>query len=56
MFDILAGLDEKFSKVCEREYDGISQELKKWFKKLTVCVQPAMVTDCCACSLLVEHI
>ncbi|KAG8858762.1 hypothetical protein FRB96_004899 [Tulasnella sp. 330] len=35
MFDILAELDGKFSKVCEREYEGLSQELKKWFKKLT---------------------
>ncbi|KAG9033349.1 hypothetical protein FRB95_014891 [Tulasnella sp. JGI-2019a] len=35
MFEILAELDGKFSKVCDREYEGMSQELKKWFKKLT---------------------
>ncbi|KAG8906838.1 hypothetical protein FRB99_006013 [Tulasnella sp. 403] len=34
MFEILADVDGKFSRVCEREYEGLSAELKKWFKKM----------------------
>ncbi|KAG8930941.1 hypothetical protein FRC02_003459 [Tulasnella sp. 418] len=34
IFDSLAEVDAKFSKICEKEYEAMSAELKKWFKKM----------------------
>ncbi|KAJ6576525.1 hypothetical protein DFH09DRAFT_1260726 [Mycena vulgaris] len=34
IFDALSDIDSKFAKIADKEYDGISAEVKKWFKKL----------------------
>ncbi|KAF7327727.1 hypothetical protein MKEN_00352300 [Mycena kentingensis (nom. inval.)] len=34
IFDALSDIDSKFAKIADKEYDGISGEVKKWFKKL----------------------
>ncbi|TFK75205.1 hypothetical protein BDN72DRAFT_563199 [Pluteus cervinus] len=34
IFDILADTNGKFTKVADKEYDYVSTEVKKWFKKL----------------------
>ncbi|KAJ3574183.1 hypothetical protein NP233_g1929 [Leucocoprinus birnbaumii] len=34
IFDALAEVDAKFVKIADKEYDAISTEVKKWFKKL----------------------
>jgi len=34
IFEALSDIDAKFAKVADKEYDGISTEVKKWFKKL----------------------
>ncbi|KAF8806999.1 hypothetical protein BYT27DRAFT_7190710 [Phlegmacium glaucopus] len=34
IFEVLSDIDSKFAKVMDKEYDGISNEVKKWFKKL----------------------
>ncbi|KAF8896308.1 hypothetical protein BD779DRAFT_1495123 [Infundibulicybe gibba] len=34
IFEALSEIDTKFAKILDREYDGISAEVKKWFKKL----------------------
>ncbi|KAJ7019925.1 hypothetical protein C8F04DRAFT_1146197 [Mycena alexandri] len=34
IFDTLSDIDSKFAKIADKEYDGISAEVKKWFKKL----------------------
>ncbi|KAJ6513200.1 hypothetical protein C8R45DRAFT_891156 [Mycena sanguinolenta] len=34
IFDALSDVDTKFAKIADKEYDGISAEVKKWFKKL----------------------
>jgi hypothetical protein len=36
IFDVLAEVDAKFVKIADKEYDAISKEVKKWFKKLAV--------------------
>ena len=36
MFEALADIDTKYAKIADKEYDGISAEVKKWFKKLAV--------------------
>ena len=36
IFESLSDIDSKFSKVIDREYELISNEVKKWFKKLSV--------------------
>lgn len=35
IFEALSDIDSKFAKVADKEYDGISTEVKKWFKRLT---------------------
>lgn len=35
-FEVLSEVDTKYGKVAEREYEGLSAELKKWFKKMAV--------------------
>lgn len=37
IFEALSDIDHKFAKIADKEYDGISSEVKKWFKKLAVC-------------------
>ncbi|KAF9004001.1 hypothetical protein BDQ17DRAFT_1355311 [Cyathus striatus] len=34
VFEALSDVDTKFAKIADREYDAISGEVKKWFKKL----------------------
>ncbi|KAJ7066997.1 hypothetical protein C8F01DRAFT_1018571 [Mycena amicta] len=34
IFEALSDIDSKFAKIADKEYDGISGEVKKWFKKL----------------------
>ncbi|KDR76296.1 hypothetical protein GALMADRAFT_279447 [Galerina marginata CBS 339.88] len=34
IFESLSDIDAKFSKVADKEYDIVSAEVKKWFKKL----------------------
>lgn len=36
IFDVLVDVDTKFVKIADKEYDTISTEVKKWFKKLAV--------------------
>jgi hypothetical protein len=36
IFEVLADIDSKFAKFTEKESDGISVEVRKWFKKLAV--------------------
>jgi hypothetical protein len=36
IFDALAEVDSKFSKIADKECDILSAEVKKWFKKLAV--------------------
>jgi hypothetical protein len=38
IFEALSDIDAKFAKIADKEYDGISTEVKKWFKKLAVSV------------------
>jgi len=37
IFEALSDVDSKFAKIVDKEYDSISAEVKKWFKKLAVC-------------------
>ncbi|KIY64164.1 hypothetical protein CYLTODRAFT_493329 [Cylindrobasidium torrendii FP15055 ss-10] len=34
IFEALSEIDHKFAKLADREYDAISNQVKKWFKKL----------------------
>ncbi|KAK0193880.1 hypothetical protein F5146DRAFT_1221427 [Armillaria mellea] len=34
IFEALSDIDAKFAKIADKEYEGISSEVKKWFKKL----------------------
>jgi len=36
IFEALSDVDAKFVKIADKEYDSISAEVKKWFKKLAV--------------------
>src|SRR4051794_28720870 len=36
IFEALADIDSKFTKYADKEYERISTEVKKWFKKLSV--------------------
>ena len=36
IFEALSDIDSKFAKVVDKEYDHVSNEVKKWFKKLAV--------------------
>lgn len=38
IFEVLSETDTKFAKLVDKEYDGVSGDVKKWFKKLAVCV------------------
>ncbi|EPQ54144.1 hypothetical protein GLOTRDRAFT_94501 [Gloeophyllum trabeum ATCC 11539] len=39
IFEALSDVDTKFAKVADKECDGLSNEVKKWFKKLAMYVQ-----------------
>ncbi|KDQ15943.1 hypothetical protein BOTBODRAFT_173603 [Botryobasidium botryosum FD-172 SS1] len=34
IFEALGDVDAKFARILEKEYEGISSEIRKWFKKL----------------------
>jgi len=36
VFESLSDVDSKFAKIADKEYDIVSAEVKKWFKKLAV--------------------
>lgn len=36
IFETLSDVDSKFAKLADKEYDGVSSDVKKWFKKLAV--------------------
>lgn len=36
IYEALSDIDSKFSKIADKEYDLVSAEVKKWFKKLAV--------------------
>lgn len=36
IFEAVAEVENKFSKLVDKECDGISAEVKKWFKRLAV--------------------
>ncbi len=36
IFDAVSEVDSKFSKLADKECDGLSAEVKKWFKRLAV--------------------
>ncbi|KAG6862570.1 hypothetical protein C0995_000118 [Termitomyces sp. Mi166 len=34
IFEVSSDIDSKFAKIADKEYDALSSEVKKWFKKL----------------------
>jgi len=36
IFETLSEIDAKFAKGADKEYDGVSADVRKWFKKLAV--------------------
>lgn len=42
VFEALFEIDTKYTKFADKEYDSISAEVKKWFKKLVVCFNAAL--------------
>lgn len=38
IFEASTDVDSKYAKIVDKEYDTISNEVKKWFKKLAVCI------------------
>ncbi|KAJ3885159.1 hypothetical protein GG344DRAFT_70776, partial [Lentinula edodes] len=34
IFEALSEVDSKFAKLADKEYDGVSGDVKKWFRKL----------------------
>lgn len=36
IFEALVEVNSKFAKIADKEYDSLSAEVKKWFKKLAV--------------------
>ena len=36
IFETLSDIDNKFSRLLDKECDGLSNDLRKWFKKLAV--------------------
>lgn len=42
MFEVLADVDAKFAKLMDKECDGVSGEVRKWFKKLVVSLLPQL--------------
>lgn len=36
IFEALSEVDSKFAKLADKEYDGVSGDVKKWFRKLAV--------------------
>lgn len=38
IFEVKSEIDSKFGKIVDKECDSISSEVKKWFKKLAVCL------------------
>lgn len=40
VFDSLCEVDTKFAKLVDSECEGISSEVKKWFKRLAVSRNP----------------
>lgn len=43
LMETLAEIDSKFVKLADRECDDASNEVKKWFKKLAVCITSSCV-------------
>lgn len=43
IFEVSSDIDSKFAKIADKEYDAISTEVKKWFKKLAV--RPVVFRD-----------
>jgi hypothetical protein len=37
ILDAITDVDAKFALIMEREYETLSAELRKWFKRLAVC-------------------
>ena len=42
VFEALTEVDTKFMKLADRECEGVSSDLKKWFKKLAVRFVPLL--------------
>ena len=40
IFESMAEVDIKFAKFADKECDGVSEYVKKWFKKLAVSAPP----------------
>ena len=36
IFETLVEVNSKFAKIADKEYDSLSAEVKRWFKKLAV--------------------
>jgi hypothetical protein len=45
IFEVKSDIDTKFGKNVDKEYDAINADVKKWFKKLAVCL-------CCLCNFV----
>lgn len=38
IFETSFDINSKFAKIADKEYDSLSTEVKKWFKKLAVTI------------------
>lgn len=50
IFEALSEIDSKFAKFTDKEYDNISSEVKKWFKKLAVRKTVHTLSPCNSCT------
>jgi hypothetical protein len=55
IFEALSDVDSKFAKIVDKEYDLISAEVKKWFKKLAVWPQVRYLNGVSLTSLGLER-
>lgn len=45
IFDALGEVDTKFARIIEKEYESISNEIRKWFKRLAVSVRCTRLSE-----------
>jgi hypothetical protein len=48
IFDALSEVDSKFAKIADKEYESVSTDVKKWFKKLNVSFGCYRIGSCCS--------
>ncbi len=52
IFESLSDVNSKYSKIVDKEYDTISNDVKRWFKKLTVKLYLALLQTLVHCVLI----